>query len=107
MKNKIRSNYIYLIFLIPIIPHFETSFRFLHTDDIPIVLYFIAFFIFENKKNVLSKVRKFLPITLFTSYLLIQNLGLRRDEVNVWNSSDGWPKGSFQSSDRGFKKVGV
>ena len=45
MKNKIRSNYIYLIFLIPIIPHFETSFRFLHTDDIPIVLYFISFFI--------------------------------------------------------------
>ena len=41
MKDKIRSNYIYLIFLIPIIPHFETSFRFLHTDDIPIVLYFI------------------------------------------------------------------
>ena len=83
MKNKIRSNYIYLIFLIPIIPHFETSFRFLHTDDIPIVLYFISFFIFENKKNVLSKVRKFLPITLFTSYLLIQNLALSRGEVNT------------------------
>ena len=83
MKNKIRSNYIYLIFLIPIIPHFETSFTFLHTDDIPIILYFIAFFIFENKKNVLSKVRKFLPITLFTSYLLIQNLALSRGEVNT------------------------
>ena len=82
MKNKIRSNYIYLIFLIPIIPHFETSFRFLHTDDIPIVLYFI-FFIFENKKMFCSKVRKFLPIILFISYLLIQNLALSRGEVNT------------------------
>ena len=83
MKNKIRTNYIYLIFLIPIIPHFETSFTFLHTDDIPIILYFIAFFIFENRKNVLIKVRKFLPITLFISYLLIQNLVLSRDVVNT------------------------
>ena len=83
MKNKIRTNYIYLIFLIPIIPHFETSFTFLHTDDIPIILYFIAFFIFENKKNVLIKVQKFLPITLFISYLLIQNLALSRDVVNT------------------------
>ena len=83
MKNKIRTNYIYLIFLIPIIPHFETSFTFLHTDDIPIILYFIAFFIFENRKNVLIKVRKFLPITLFISYLLIQNLALSRDVVNT------------------------
>lgn len=83
MKNKIRTNYIYLIFLIPIIPHFETSFTFLHTDDIPIILYFIAFFIFENKKNVLIKVQKFLPITLFISYLLIQNLVLSRDVVNT------------------------
>ena len=83
MKNKIRTNYIYLIFLIPIIPHFETSFTFLHTDDIPIILYFIAFFIFENRKKVLIKVRKFLPITLFISYLLIQNLVLSRDVVNT------------------------
>ena len=83
MKNKIRTNYIYLIFLIPIIPHFETSFTFLHTDDIPIILYFIAFFIFENRKNVLIKIRKFLPITLFISYLLIQNLALSRDVVNT------------------------
>jgi len=83
VKNKIRTNYIYLIFLIPIIPHFETSFTFLHTDDIPIILYFIAFFIFENRKNVLIKVRKFLPITLFISYLLIQNLALSRDVVNT------------------------
>jgi len=83
VKNKIRTNYIYLIFLIPIIPHFETSFTFLHTDDIPIILYFIAFFIFENRKNVLIKVRKFLPITLFISYLLIQNLVLSRDVVNT------------------------
>jgi len=83
VKNKIRTNYIYLIFLIPIIPHFETSFTFLHTDDIPIILYFIAFFIFENRKKVLIKVRKFLPITLFISYLLIQNLALSRDVVNT------------------------
>jgi len=63
VKNKIRSNYIYLIFLIPIIPHFETSFRFLHTDDIPIVLYFIAFFIFENKKKVLIPfVKEIVPL---------------------------------------------
>ena len=83
MKNKLRSNYIYLIFLIPLVPHFETSFRFLHTDDIPILLYFVAFSIFGNKKNVLIKVRKFLPITLFISYLLIQNIALSRGAINT------------------------
>ena len=83
MKNKIRSNYIYIIFLIPLTPHYETSFRFLHMDDIPIILYFIGFAIFENKKNVLNKIRIFSPITLFISYLLIQNIALSREAINT------------------------
>ena len=47
------------------------------------LFYILYHFLFLKIKNVLSKVRKFLPITLFTSYLLIQNLALSRGEVNT------------------------
>ena len=83
MKNKIQSNYIYLIFLIPLLPHFETNFRFLHMDDIPIVLYFFIFLIFENKKKFLIEIKNVIPIVLFIFYLLIQNIVLSRESINT------------------------
>ncbi len=52
-------------------------------DDIPIILYFLAFFIFENKKNALNRIKNFVPITLFIFYLLIQNLALSRELINT------------------------
>lgn len=83
MKNKIQSNYIYLIFFIPLAPHFETNFSFLHMDDIPIVLYLLIFFVFENKKKFVFEIKNFIPIALFISYLLIQNIVLNRESINT------------------------
>mgnify|MGYP001193660913 FL=1 len=83
MKNKIQSNYIYLIFFIPLAPHFETNFSFLHMDDIPIVLYLLIFFVFENKKKFVFEIKNFIPIALFISYLLIQNIVLSRESINT------------------------
>ncbi len=83
MKNKIQFHYIYLIFFIPLAPHFETNFRFLHMDDIPIVLYILIFFIFENKKKFLIEIKNFIPVALFIFYLLIQNIFLSRESINT------------------------
>tara|TARA_B100001939_G_scaffold132877_1_gene115426 strand:+ start:11554 stop:12720 length:1167 start_codon:yes stop_codon:yes gene_type:complete len=83
VKNKIQSNYIYLIFFIPLAPHFETNFSFLHMDDIPIVLYLLIFFVFENKKKFVFEIKNFIPIALFISYLLIQNIVLSRESINT------------------------
>lgn len=83
MKNKIQSHYIYLIFFIPLAPHFQTNFSFLHMDDIPIVLYLLIFFVFENKKKFVFEIKNFIPIALFISYLLIQNIVLSRESINT------------------------
>ena len=83
MKNKIQSHYIYLIFFIPLAPHFQTNFSFLHLDDIPIVLYLLIFFVFENKKKFVFEIKNFIPIALFISYLLIQNIVLSRESINT------------------------
>tara|TARA_B100002019_G_scaffold287608_1_gene299857 strand:+ start:4024 stop:5190 length:1167 start_codon:yes stop_codon:yes gene_type:complete len=83
VKNKIQFHYIYLIFFIPLAPHFETNFRFLHMDDIPIVLYILIFFIFENKKKFLIEIKNFIPVALFIFYLLIQNIFLSRESINT------------------------
>ena len=83
MKNKIQSHYIYLIFFIPLAPHFQTNFSFLHMDDIPIVMYLLIFFVFENKKKFVFEIKNFIPIALFISYLLIQNIVLSRESINT------------------------
>ena len=83
MKNKIQSHYIYLIFFIPLAPHLQTNFSFLHMDDIPIVLYLLIFFVFENKKKFVFEIKNFIPIALFISYLLIQNIVLSRESINT------------------------
>ena len=52
-------------------------------DDIPIVLYLLIFFVFENKKKFVFEIKNFIPIALFISYLLIQNIVLSRESINT------------------------
>jgi len=83
MLNKVKSNYIYLIFLIPLFPHYETNVRNIHFDDIPIILYLISFMFFVNKKEVFQELKNFLPLFVFIIYLLFQNLLIYSETINT------------------------
>jgi len=83
MLNKVKSNYIYLIFLIPLFPHYETNVSNIHFDDIPIVIYLISFMFFVNKKEVFQELKNFLPMFIFITYLLFQNLLIYSETINT------------------------
>lgn len=83
MINKVKSNYIYLIFLIPLFPHYETNVSNIHFDDIPIILYLISFMFFVNKKEVFQELKNFLPLFVFIIYLLFQNLLIYSETINT------------------------
>ena len=83
MINKVKSNYIYLIFLIPLFPHYETNLSNIHFDDIPIILYLISFMFFVNKKEVFQELKNFLPLFVFITYLLFQNLLIYSETINT------------------------
>ena len=83
MLNKVKSNYIYLIFLIPLFPHYETNLSNIHFDDIPIILYLISFMFFVNKKEVFQELKNFLPLFVFITYLLFQNLLIYSETINT------------------------
>ena len=83
MINKVKSNYIYLIFLIPLFPHYETNVSNIHFDDIPIVIYLISFMFFVNKKEVFQELKNFLPLFIFITYLLFQNLLIYSETINT------------------------
>ena len=83
MINKVKSNYIYLIFLIPLFPHYETNVSNIHFDDIPIILYLISFMLFVNKKEVFQELKNFLPLFVFITYLLFQNLLIYSETINT------------------------
>ena len=83
MLNKVKSNYIYLIFLIPLFPHCETNVSYIHFDDIPIVIYLISFMFFVNKKEVFQELKNFLPLFVFITYLLFQNLLIYSETINT------------------------
>ena len=83
MLNKVKSNYIYLIFLIPLFPHYETNVSNIHFDDIPIVIYLISFMFFVNKKEVFQELKNFLPLFIFITYLLFQNLLIYSETINT------------------------
>ena len=83
MLNKVKSNYIYLIFLIPLFPHYETNVSNIHFDDIPIILYLISFMFFVNKKEVFQELKNFLPLFVFIIYLLFQNLLIYSETINT------------------------
>lgn len=83
MINKVKSNYIYLIFLIPLFPHYETNVNNIHFDDIPIILYLISFMFFVNKKEVFQELKNFLPLFVFIIYLLFQNLLIYSETINT------------------------
>ena len=83
MINKVKSNYIYLIFLIPLFPHYETNVSNIHFDDIPIILYLISLMFFVNKKEVFQELKNFLPLFVFIIYLLFQNLLIYSETINT------------------------
>ncbi len=83
MINKIKSNYIYLIFLIPLFPHYETNLGMIHLDDIPIILYLITFMFFSDKKAIYQELKTFLPLCVFIIYLLFQNLFIYSEAINT------------------------
>ena len=83
MINKVKSNYIYLIFLIPLFPHYETNVSNIHFDDIPIILYLISFMFFVNKKEIFQELKNFLPLFVFIIYLLFQNLLIYSETINT------------------------
>ena len=83
MINKVKSNYIYPIFLIPLFPHYETNVSNIHFDDIPIILYLISFMFFVNKKEVFQELKNFLPLFVFIIYLLFQNLLIYSETINT------------------------
>ena len=83
MLNKVKSNYIYLVFLIPLFPHYETNVSNIHFDDIPIILYLISFMFFVNKKEVFQELKNFLPLLVFITYLLFQNLLIYSETINT------------------------
>ena len=83
MINKVKSNYIYPIFLIPLFPHFETNVSNIHFDDVPIILYLISFMFFVNKKVVFQELKNFLPLFVFIIYLLFQNLLIYSETINT------------------------
>ena len=83
MINKVKSNYIYLIFLIPLFPHYETNLSNIHFNDIPIILYLISFMFFVNKKEVFQELKNFLPLFVFIIYLLFQNLLIYSETINT------------------------
>ena len=63
-----------IIFLIPLIPHFNIIEDLLHTDDIPVFVFLILFVIRSTSlfKNF-NPIKDYLLIDFFILYLLIQN----------------------------------
>ena len=73
-----------IIFLIPLIPHFNIIEDLLHTDDIPVFVFLILFGIritslFQNFKPI----KGYLYIDFFILYLLIQNIYLGNGFFNT------------------------
>ena len=73
-----------IIFLIPLIPHFNIIEDVIHTDDMPVFVFLILFVIritslFQNFKPI----KGYLYIDFFILYLLIQNLYLGNGFFNT------------------------
>ena len=71
-----------ILFLIPIIPHFEIYGPYLHTDDLPILIFIsIAItYIIKHKMFVLDMTGKY--IFLFLIFLILQNLYINQSVLS-------------------------
>jgi len=73
-----------ILFLIPLVPHFNIIEDIFHTDDLPVLLFLVLFFtrimsLFDNFKRI----KGYLVIDFFILYLLIQNIYLRNGSFNI------------------------
>ena len=62
------------MFFISIIPHFNIIPGLIHTDDLPVFLFFLIGMYFLIKGQISLKIEKYMYIVFFIFYLLIQNL---------------------------------
>ena len=83
LKKIKRFSPLNILFFIPLIPHFNIIEDFIHTDDMPVVLFIILVFLrirslFQNFKSI----KGYLLIDIFILYLLIQNIYLGNGYFN-------------------------
>ena len=73
--NRLKSfSPLYVLFFIPVIPHFDIIPGIFHTDDLPILLFFLAaMYLLINNQNVSLKIEKYMYFIFFIFYLIIQN----------------------------------
>ena len=65
----------YFLFFISIIPHFDLIPGFIHTDDVPVLLFFVgAIYLFVKSKNFSLIIEKYMYFLFFIFYLIVQNL---------------------------------
>ena len=62
------------MFFIPIIPHFNIVPGLIHTDDLPVFLFFLIGIYFLIKGHLSLKIEKYMYFVFFIFYLVIQNL---------------------------------
>lgn len=75
-KNVLIKLQVLTLFLIPLTPHYVINANF-HTDDIPVLLFFILFLLniyFNNIKSLFIK--KLIPLLIFIMYIGAQNIFL-------------------------------
>ena len=70
------------MFFIPIIPHFNIVPGLIHTDDLPVFLFFLIGIYFLIKGHLSLKIEKYMYFVFFIFYLVIQNLFVKGEFLN-------------------------
>ena len=83
MNKFLKSNYIFLLFLIPLFPHIDLNLEWIHFDDLPIVIYFFLFFIYSLKKITIYDLKNATPILVFIIFISFQNIFLYNNSFNT------------------------
>ena len=83
MNKFLKSNYIFLLFLIPLFPHIDLNLEWIHFDDLPIVIYFFLFFIYSLKKITIYDLKNATPILAFIIFISFQNIFLYNNSFNT------------------------
>jgi O-antigen ligase len=85
MKNllsKSIDNKIFFLFLLPLFPHIDLGVRFIQLDDIPVLIFFILFFL-DKKDNLLEKLKEVNYLFLFLIYIILQNFFISPESINT------------------------
>jgi O-antigen ligase len=85
MKNllsKFIDNKIFFLFFLPLLPHIELGVRFIQLDDIPVLIFFILFFL-DKKDNLLEKLKEVNYLFLFLIYIILQNFFISPESINT------------------------